>query len=574
MKRKFVLRMGVVLLASSFTVAGAAANTDLIVKAEDVLSVDEDIPGTESENQDLAGLDNEEMPDIIVEDTGSLDVSEIQDSQNMAEIAEAPSMVIGEEIEVVLPQTSVVLPSSEFEPLKEQETIVSMNSYNGLYLLHLKSDSEKGAVISFNRELKEEEVNLYCFDSENHRVTDPESVQDVLSFHENNTVLSMDMKENSDYVLVISHAENYTELGYTARFTAAQGSDDSADVILITEEDSTLETEFVMEPESKPETEVVIEPESESESETEGGTESESESEPETKIITETESESETEAVAETESETETETVTETESESETEAVTETESETETEVVTETESESETEAVTETESETETEIITETESESETETVTETESELESESESETESGTETESESESESETEEAALVSVKLNLDQSLGTVPVVFLDYLDNLDVYSVTLIYSDGSEKLLDTEDVRYELSVEQEDTKDTEETVRRTYHITVKEVSTGNIFEDRKEIVFGGKDSSEIKTEEMTTLALEGKKKWIVVQSTPEITGRYAFNSDKKIDTIYYVSDGGEVVCTEDVLKLQQGVKYQFLIVLK
>ena len=530
MKRKFVLRMGVVLLASSFTVAGAAANTDLIVKAEDVLSVDEDIPGTESENQDLAGLDNEEMPDIIVEDTGSLDVSEIQDSQNMAEIAEAPSMVIGEEIEVVLPQTSVVLPSSEFEPLKEQETIVSMNSYNGLYLLHLKSDSEKGAVISFNRELKEEEVNLYCFDSENHRVTDPESVQDVLSFHENNTVLSMDMKENSDYVLVISHAENYTELGYTARFTAAQGSDDSADVILITEEDSTLETEFVMGPESELETEVVIEPESESE----------------------------TEAVAETESETETEVVTETESESETEAVAETEFETETEVVTETESESETE----------------TESESETETVTETESELESESESETESGTETESESESESETEEAALASVKLNLDQSLGTVPVVFLDYLDNLDVYSVTLIYSDGSEKLLDTEDVRYELSVEQEDTKDTEETVCRTYHITVKEVSTGNIFEDRKEIVFGGKDSSEIKTEEMTTLALEGKKKWIVVQSTPEITGRYAFNSDKKIDTIYYVSDGGEVVCTEDVLKLQQGVKYQFLIVLK
>ena len=538
MKRKFVLRMGVVLLASSFTVAGAAANTDLIVKAEDVLSVEEDIPGTESENQDLAGLDNEEIPDIIVEDTGSLDVSEIQDSQNMAEIAEAPSMVIGEETEVVLPQTSVVLPSSEFEPLKEQETIVSMNPYNGFYLLHLKSDSEKGAVISFNRELKEEEVNLYCFDSENHRVTDPESVQDVLSFHENNTVLSMDMKENSDYVLVISHAENYTELGYTARFTAAQGSDDSADVILITEEDSTLETEFVMESESEPETEVVIEPESESESETEGGTESESESEPETKIITETESESETEAVAETESETETEVVTETESESETE------------------------------------IITETESESETETVTETESELESESESETESGTETESESESESETEEAALASVKLNLDQSLGTVPVVFLDYLDNLDVYSVTLIYSDGSEKLLDTEDVRYELSVEQEDTKDTEETVRRTYHITVKEVSTGNIFEDRKEIVFGGKDSSEIKTEEMTTLALEGKKKWIVVQSTPEITGRYAFNSDKKIETIYYVSDGGEVVCTEDVLKLQQGVKYQFLIVLK
>ncbi len=33
---------------------------------------------------------------------------------------------------------------------------------------------------------------------------------------------------------------------------------------------------------------------------------------------------------------------------------------------------------------------------------------------------------------------------------------------------------------------------------------------------------------------------MTTVILEGKKKWAVVRSTPEITGRYAMNSDRLI----------------------------------
>ena len=115
----------------------------------------------------------------------------------------------------------------------------------------------------------------------------------------------------------------------------------------------------------------------------------------------------------------------------------------------------------------------------------------------------------------------------------------DYLDNLDVYSVTLIYSDGSEKLLDTEDVRYELSVEQEDTKDTEETVRRTYRTTVKEVSTGNIFEDRKEIVFGGKDSSEIKTEEMTTWRWKERRSGLLFSLRPKSLDVMTFNSDKR-----------------------------------
>lgn len=183
----------------------------------------------------------------------------------------------------------------------------------------------------------------------------------------------------------------------------------------------------------------------------------------------------------------------------------------------------------------------------------------------------ETEAATETESEPEKLLLAFVRLELDSDLETVPAAFSEYLKDVPVYSVTLVYSDGSEKLLEQEDERYELSVEYEDTSDADEMVRRTYHAVLKEYSTGNVFEDTQYIDFGTRDPVEIKTEEMTTVILEGRKKWIMVQSVPSVTGRYAMNSDKSIEEIYYVADDGEVVRAEDILKLQQGISYQFLI---
>ena len=192
------------------------------------------------------------------------------------------------------------------------------------------------------------------------------------------------------------------------------------------------------------------------------------------------------------------------------------------------------------------------------------------------ESETETESETaaETESETEEVPLASVRLNLDQNLEAVPTVFAEYLNDLDVYTVTLVYSDGSESTLNQTDKRYTLSVDYEDAEESAGTIGRTYHATVMEQSTGKKFEDHQYIELGKEDPVEIKTEEMTSVILEGKKKWVIVQSTPDITGRYAMNSDKLIESIYYVSDAGEVTCAEDAFQLQEGTTYQFLIKLK
>ena len=179
------------------------------------------------------------------------------------------------------------------------------------------------------------------------------------------------------------------------------------------------------------------------------------------------------------------------------------------------------------------------------------------------------------ESPAQDKTLASVSLKLAQELQTVPSAFLDCLKDLEVYTVTLVYSDGTEELLDKEDSRYTLSVEYEDETDTgdTDTVHRTYHATVKETATGKEYEDTQNIILGSQPPSEIKTTEITTLTLEKEKKWLVVQSTPDVTGRYILNSDKVIKNIYYTTESGEVVCTEDILNLQQGLLYTFLIVL-
>ena len=215
----------------------------------------------------------------------------------------------------------------------------------------------------------------------------------------------------------------------------------------------------------------------------------------------------------------------------------------------------------------------ETVSEPESETVTEAETESEAASEPESETVTETETESTTEAVSEpvpetERTLTSVSLKVDQDLESVPVTFLEQLNELDVYSVVLVYSDGSTSLPDE---TYDISVDYEDVSNADGSVHRTYHTVVKELETGKEFEDSSSIDIGIKAPAEIKTEEMTTVILAGKKKWAVVRSTPEITGRYAMNSDRLIKKMYYASEGGEAVCAENAFELQAGITYQFLI---
>ena len=497
MKRKTALRISATLLSAGFVISTVNGSTGRIALAEEltILEDEENLADTEAENleeQEVTELQNlgeesdnqdteEPETDMVIEETEVYLEEETETSQeeetevlfeeeSETSQEEETELPLEDVMEIQLPQKSVQVRNSDFLPVQEEETGIVLNLYEDVYLLHIKSEQGKVNTFYFNQPLNDSDIVLYHFNSENNTATDEVSGQNAISLLEEGSVLSLNLEDASEYVLVISNGNNYENLAYTLKNEAVQPD----------------ETEDMTEPES----EVISEPETESE----------------------TASESETEKESETASEPETE--------------------------------------------------------------SETASEPETEKESETASEPETESETASEPETQEATLVSVRLNLDQDLKTVPTVFSEYLDNLDIYTVTLVYSDGSESILDKADKRYTLSVHYEDVKEDEGTIQRIYYAAVEEHSTGKQFEDTQYAELGKEEPVEIKTEEMTSVILEGKKKWIVVQSTPAVTGRYAMNSDKLIKNIYYISEEGEAVHAEDAFQLQEGVTYQFLIELK
>lgn len=501
MKRKTALRISAALLSAGFVISTVNGSTGRIALAEEltILEDEENLADTEAENleeQEVTELQNlgeesdnrdaeEPETDMVIEETEVYLEEETETSQeeetevlfeeeSETSQEEETELPLEDVMEIQLPQKSVQVRNSDFLPVQEEETGIVLNLYEDVYLLHIKSEQGKVNTFYFNQPLNDSDIVLYHFNLENNTATDEVSGQNDISLLEEGSVLSLNLEDTSEYVLVISNGNNYENLAYTLKNEGVQPD----------------ETEDMTESETEPESEVTSEPETESE------TASESETEPESETASEPETESETASEPETEKE------------------------------------------------------------------------------SETASEPETESETASEPETQEATLVSVRLNLDQDLKTVPTVFSEYLDNLDTYTVTLVYSDGSESILDKTDKRYTLSVHYEDVKEEEGTIQRIYYAAVEEHSTGKQFEDTQYAELGKEEPVEIKTEEMTSVILEGKKKWIVVQSTPAVTGRYAMNSDKLIKNIYYISEEGEAVHAEDAFQLQEGVTYQFLIELK
>lgn len=479
MKNRLVFRIGTFFLSASFMMGVIHTAADQNVLAEEASGEELiTIVPEETEAPEVAETSSEEAGSTVPEETEVTETPETAEQQTTEKASETAETETDQEIvivpdvretegteptevpetetqeteeiqtEITLPGKSVVLPASAFLPLQEEKTPLLLNAYSGLYLLHIKSDLEMTETLLFNQNLKEEDVVLYRFDAEKSGTADTEPVSDVLEFQENGKLLSLNLNASSDYVLVISHAETYAELGCTVTCTAGQmqeteGSGEGSDIIVI-------------DPETESET--TSEPESESETVTEAETESETASEPESEAVTET-----------------------------------------------------------------------------------------------------------------ERTLTSVSLKVDQDLESVPVTFLEQLNELEVYSVILVYSDGSTSLPDETEEACDVSVDYEDVSNADGSVHRTYHAVVKELENGKEFEDSSSIDIGIKTPAEIKTEEMTTVILEGKKKWAVVRSTPEITGRYAMNSDRLIKKMYYASEGGEAVCAEKAFELQAGITYQFLI---
>ena len=318
MKKRSILRFGAVLLSVGFVMTGMGKSVSKVALAEDLAMF--------GDGEEFAFTDSEEeMPETFGEQE-----------------------TLADAVEILLPQTSVCMPASEFLPVQKEEQMLFLKPYNNLYLLHFKSDSQALYRIHFNQTLEETDLTLYRFDSAENRIEDSEPVLDVLKLEEDPHILSLQMDSCTDYILVISRGESYPELGYTSDFIITQ----SGEEILSGEIAEELQEEA-------PQEEIV----------------------PEEIPPQETSSE---EAVPSEETPSE-------------EAVPE-------EIPSE---------------ETPSEEIS---SEEQTEELPQ---------------------EIPAETVTEEPTLTSVKLNLDEGLECIPVEFLSCLDNMDVYSLSLVYSDGT-----------------------------------------------------------------------------------------------------------------------------------
>ena len=414
-KRKTVFQFGVALLSIGVAaIPGGSRISDKVVFTEEISAFASDDGFTSAASEDAAGQSSTEDFTISEPENNAENTGEVQTENE-------------EKQTIILPQANISMSSSDFLPVQETKSVHSPNLYDGLYLLHIVSDSLTSYTFNFNQSIKEQDVALYHFNAQNNTV-DSEPVQDMLQLTENGSTLYMELNSSSDYILVISNGTDYPGLSYTLKCTKdnLQKKEESA---LTGEKEAISEDNTVSDQESANDSETV----------------------------------------------------------------------------------------------------------------------------------------------SEEPTVTSVALNIDPDAETIPVEFLDYVDDLDIYSVMLVYADGTEKILDQTDPCYDFSASFEDASDTEGIVHRTYHITVKDNSTGMVYNADGSIDFGKNDPLEIKTEEMTSVILENQKKWVMVQSVPGITGRYAMNCDKEIAAIYYGADGEEAVCAENNFELQQGTTYNFFI---
>lgn len=199
----------------------------------------------------------------------------------------------------------------------------------------------------------------------------------------------------------------------------------------------------------------------------------------------------------------------------------------------------------------------------------------------------ETVAETETEPEAKTVHLESASLLFDDGLEQVPVAFLPYLDGQAVVKIRLQYSDGSEQLLtQAADIRQDslgnsFQLTYEDLQGEDGSVSRTYSLKVvsSQGETQAVSVEPETVVFQKEapDGIEnIPAQEKSSVRYYGKKNWILVQSVPKVTGKYAMESfGRGVKELYYCAQGEtEAVKADTAFELKKGVTYTFLLKLE
>lgn len=604
MKKRMIYVCSLGLLSAAVFNAGMKYDGTLLVYAQE--NREENIIGGDSGREwELSGL-SEDMG--ISNAAGSQEQFELGDGNKEGLETEDDSLVM-----IFLDGELIAVPFDQIVQVRAGEA-TSLKQYGNLCAFLFAPEDGMNNILHFSHSVDAGDLRFYSYDAVNQMVKEQLGEDNIGMISEGEFSVWVDGL--TECLVVLAHAEQYPQIEVSISAGGQEESISELDTDAELEEESNSmknpETETEADAESKEEADTAQSPESEAKSEVESKEKADSALNKEPEDLTNTESNEKTNSESNPESEDETipnsneDSGSDTTQKSEENDGSKSESSSESEDKTESEDKEESEYKEDSEekadsehestedpdadsaansgsdstadsSETNTDPTTDPDSESNTNPAVDSDPETEADPKNEADPETETDPATDEES---SVRLESAELVLTDGLELLPAAMLPYLDLEETAKVLLLYSDGSQQLLTGESDTYGNTVllTYEDVSQENGSVSRTYSLKVTPASAqAEGLEEQKQTVVFQKQVEEniddIKAQEKTKVGFSREKNWLLVQSVPQITGKYSLESfGRELEDLYYLADGQEeAVKADGAFELTEGVTYTFLL---
>ena len=620
MKKRMIYVCSLGLLSAAVFNAGMKYDGTLLVYAQE--NREENIIGGDSGQEwELSGLS---------EDTGISNVSGLQEQFELGDGDAAGLETEGvSQIMFCLDGEVIAVPLDQIVQIRAGEAI-SLKQYGNLYVSFFAPEDVVNNILHFSQPIDAGDLRFYSYDAVNQTVKEQLGEDRVCMTSEG--VFSICTDGLTECLVVLEHAEKYPqvevnistvepeetvpeveansatdpvtepETGADVKDEAKEKADtvqepeseaqpgaevkEEADIVQSAESEVKSEDESTSESKEGYFSDQTVEPEEKDGSESVTSSDSKDKSEPENKSDSMDKSDSEDESTEGPDADSTTDSITQSKADSsETNTDSTTDSAPESDTNPEANSDPATDADGKTETDSDADAKTETDSEADAKTETDSEADAKTETDPETDPVTETDPEAETDStpaadEESSVRLESAQLVLTDGLELLPAAMLPYLDLEETAKVLLQYSDGSQQLLTGESDTYGNTVllTYEDASQEDGSVIRTYCLKVAPALAQDegLEEQTQTVVFQkqvGENIDDIKAQEKTKVGFSREKNWLLVQSVPQVTGKYSLESfGRELEDLYYLADGQEeAVKVDGAFELTEGVTYTFLL---
>ena len=544
MKKRMIYVCSLGLLSAAVFNAGMKYNGTLLVYAQE--NREENIIGGDSGQEwELSGLS---------EDTG---ISNASGSQEQFELGDGDAAGLETEgasqIMFCLDGEVIAVPLDQIVQIRAGEAI-SLKQYGNLYVSFFAPEDGVNNILHFSQPIDAGDLRFYSYDAVNQTVKEQLGEDRVCMTSEG--VFSICTDGLTECLVVLEYAEKYPQVEVSVSTVEPEETVPEVEADSATDPETESETGADVKDETKEKADTV----QESESEVQPGAEVKEEAD----IVQSAESEvkSEDESTSESKEDYFSDQTVEPEEKDGSESVTSSDSKDK--------SEPENKSDSMDKSDSEDESTEGPDADSTTDSITQSKADS---------SETNTDSTPAADEESS-VRLESAQLVLTDGLELLPAAMLPYLDLEETAKVLLQYSDGSQQLLTGESDTYGNTVllTYEDASQEDGSVSRTYCLKVAPALAQDegLEEQTQTVVFQkqvGENIDDIKAQEKTKVGFSREKNWLLVQSVPQVTGKYSLESfGRELEDLYYLADGQEeAVKVDGAFELTEGVTYTFLL---